>query len=72
MFPTEPVMTAIHADRLREIEELTRQRRLLAADEVECTGVAPGGADEPAGSIPGRMFDIRRRGRAAGSACEPA
>jgi hypothetical protein len=73
MFPTEPLMTAIHADRLRDLERRSREQRLLHPGPVEW-------ADERAGSpaplgttvrpVIQRTSPLTRTGRSAGSACE--
>jgi hypothetical protein len=66
MFHSEELAKAIHDDRIRQIERIARERRLLQAlDEAE-TAVTE--ATDPLRSIrvPTRVA------RGGGSACEPA
>ncbi len=73
MFPTEPLMTAIHADRLRDLERRSREQRLLHPGPVEWAD-EPAGGRTPLGTTVGpiiqRTSPLTRTGRSAGSACE--
>jgi hypothetical protein len=35
MFPSQPLMHAIHADRMRELERASREHRMLEAPAIE-------------------------------------
>jgi hypothetical protein len=66
MFHSEVLAKAIHDDRIRQIERIARERRLLRAlDEAE---TAATGVTDPLRSI--RVPNPVARG--GGSACEPA
>jgi hypothetical protein len=65
MFLSSALAKAIHDDRLREIERLARDRRLLQASDEAWS--APGLSEAPKASESGRAA-VRR----SGSACEPA
>jgi hypothetical protein len=65
MFHSSALAKAIHDDRLREIERLARNRRLLQASDEAWS--APGLSEAPKASEASRAA-IRR----SGSACEPA
>ncbi len=73
MFPTEPLMTAIHADRLRDLERRSREQRLLHPGPVEWAN-EPASAATSLGTTVGpviqRTSPLTRTGRSAGSACE--
>ena len=73
MFPTEPLMTAIHADRLRDLERRSREQRLLHPGPVEWADESVN-RSAPLGTTVGpaiqRMSPLTRTGRSAGSACE--
>jgi hypothetical protein len=73
MFPTEPLMTAIHADRLRDLERRSREQRLLHPGPVEWADERTGGPaplGRTVGSVIQRTSPLTRTGRSAGSACE--
>jgi hypothetical protein len=73
MFPTEPLMTAIHADRLRDLERRSREQLLLHPGPVEWADGSANGRT-PFGTAVGpviqRTSPLPRTGRSAGSACE--
>jgi hypothetical protein len=75
MFPTEPLMTAIHADRLRDLERRSREQRLLHPGPVEWANESRDRAASlgmTVGPAVQRTSPLPRTGRSAGSACEAA
>jgi hypothetical protein len=65
MFHSEALAKAIHADRVREIERTSRERRLLQPpDQVDLT--VPNGTDAA------HSFRVPTPASRGGSACEPA
>ena len=74
MFPSEALMTAIQADRVRDMERHSREYRLLHPDAVESTK-APSAGEAAAEMTtgPGALRTaprVARTERAAGTACE--
>jgi hypothetical protein len=67
MFPSLPLMTAIQADRERDVERTSREHRMLAA-RPEADAPAP--VVRPAISRPARPAG--RSERSSGPACEAA
>jgi hypothetical protein len=65
MFPSQPLMSAIHADRMRDIERASRERRMLQAPSMEAACTAP-----LAIAAPARRADAARgSGRSSDAAC---
>jgi hypothetical protein len=59
MFLSESMVRAIHADRMREIERSTRERRLLeAAEPVSQLRPEPGSRPQPNGTTASRRTGV--------------
>jgi hypothetical protein len=73
MFPSETLMTAIQADRVRDLERHSRENRLLHPDAVEWTA-APSAGRPAVAATSGLSLRtsprVPRTGRSSGSACE--
>jgi hypothetical protein len=65
MFPSLTLMTAIHADRQRELERTSREHRMLAAASPEPEPTTPVGRTAIGAARPSG-----RPGRPSGPACE--
>ena len=65
MFPSQPLMHAIHADRMRQIERASREHRMLETPAIEAAPTV-----RVATAAPVRRTDVTAgTGRSSDAAC---